>query len=73
MLSIILWAVKSSSGISATCGTTLYWHVSTLPDLVGIAGGCCAETGLPDPTYSVNHQKKAHWLNLPAAWDVFPH
>jgi hypothetical protein len=50
------------------CGTTLFWTVSTLPDLIGIAGGCFADDGLPAPSYSVTHGKKEAWLGLPPGW-----
>ncbi len=50
------------------CGTTLFWYVSTLPDRVGIAGGCFADEGIGDPTYSTTDRKRAHWLRLPEDW-----
>ena len=51
-----------------SCGTTLYWTVSTLPDQIGIAGGCFVGENLPPPTYSLTHAKKAPWLQLPEPW-----
>lgn len=59
----------------ARCGTTLWWTISTLPDRIGVAGGCFADaTGdqaLPDPTYSVADDRRRGWLTLPAGWKVF--
>ena len=52
------------------CGTTLFWFVSTLPESIGIAGGCFAEQGLPEPTYSVTDAKRERWVSLPQHWDV---
>lgn len=52
------------------CGTTLFWFVSTLPEKIGIAGGCFADDGLPDPTYSVTHEKKEAWVEIPCDWEV---
>jgi len=52
----------------ALCGTTLYWFVSTLPETIGIAGGCFADEGLPEPTYSVSEQTKEIWVGLPGHW-----
>ncbi|WP_374358396.1 GFA family protein [Chitinimonas sp.] len=52
----------------ARCGTTLFWYVSTLPELIGIAGGCFAGEDLPAPDYSVSHANKAAWLQLPEGW-----
>jgi hypothetical protein len=55
----------------ARCGTTLFWFVSSLPEKIGIAGGCFVDDGLPEPTYSVTHRKKEPWLHLPDSWDVW--
>lgn len=54
------------------CGTTLFWTLTALPDRIGIAGGCFADAGLPEPSYSVTHRKKAAWLTLPQDWKVYP-
>jgi hypothetical protein len=54
------------------CGTTLFWYVSALPEKIGIAGGCFADDGLPDPTYSVTDRKRETWLTLPPNWKVYP-
>ena len=54
------------------CGTTLFWDVSALPRKIGIAGGCFAGEGLPDPTYSVTDSKREAWVSLPANWTVYP-
>lgn len=50
------------------CGTTLYWTVSTLPDLIGVAGGCITQPGLITPNASINHGKKVKWISLPKDW-----
>lgn len=50
------------------CGTTLYWTISAMPELVGIAGGCFGETDIGLPTMSVTHAKKLPWVELPASW-----
>jgi hypothetical protein len=54
------------------CGTTLYWFVSTLPEKIGIAGGCFAEEGLPEPTYSVSERNREVWVSLPGHWQACP-
>ena len=53
------------------CGTTLFWFVTSLPDKIGIAGGCFADDGLPAPTYSVTHHKKEAWVEIPCDWEVW--
>ncbi len=54
------------------CGTTLFWTVSTMPDVIGIAGGCFADDKLPEPAYSVTDGKREAWLTLPAHWRFHP-
>ena len=52
----------------SACGTTLFWFVSALPELIGIAGGCFGEVDLGEPTMSVTHSKKLSWVGLPSSW-----
>jgi hypothetical protein len=52
------------------CGTTLFWYVSALPELVGVAGGCFGEVALGEPRMSVTHSKKLPWVELPPSWRV---
>jgi len=59
------------------CGTTLFWFVSTLPEQIGVAGGCLMDEGQGDsedltPTYSVNDRQRAPWVQLPNSWKVWP-
>jgi hypothetical protein len=42
-----------------------------LPDKIGIAGGCFADGGLPEPTYSVTDKKREPWLTLPSNWRAY--
>lgn len=53
------------------CGTTLFWYLSSMPKLIGVAGGCFADAGLPEPAYSTSHQKIENWLTLPSGWKRF--
>lgn len=52
------------------CGTSLFWFISSLPDLIGIAGGCFADEELPEPTYSVAHANKEAWVEFPTHWKM---
>ena len=52
--------------LCANCGTTLFWFVSSLPDKIGIAGGCFDGEGLPEPTYAVSDAKRKTWVSLPS-------
>ena len=55
----------------SACGTTLFWFVSALPEKIGIAGGCFADGGLPEPTYSVTERKREAWVSLPPHWQAY--
>ncbi len=46
------------------CGTTLFWTVSTLSNMMGVAGGCFIDEPLPEPTYSMSESSKCQWLEL---------
>ncbi len=50
------------------CGTTLYWFVSSHPDLIGVAGGCFVKKPLGKPKYSTRHSKKCSWVKL--GWGI---
>lgn len=50
------------------CGTTLFWYLSTLPDKIGIAGGCFPEGSLPEPNASYTDRKRFPWVTLPGNW-----
>jgi hypothetical protein len=52
------------------CGTTLFWYVSSMPESIGIAGGCFADEGLPNPTFSLTDSKRWSWVSLPKEWKI---
>ena len=54
------------------CGTTLFWYSSSLPELVGIAGGCFADEPLGEPSITASHSKKLPWVTVPSTWRVWP-
>jgi len=54
----------------STCGSTLYWYVSTYPHLIGIAGGCFAEDPLDDPNRVSSAASQWQWVTLPSTWAV---
>lgn len=52
------------------CGTTLYWLISTMPDHIGISGGCFTQAPLGEPSMAVSVGQKYPWLSIPAHWDI---
>jgi hypothetical protein len=52
-----------------TCGTTLYWEgMDFMPGQTGFAGGCFAETPLPEPNLSAYDNLRCAWAGVPDAW-----
>lgn len=54
------------------CGTTLFWFLSSLPEAIGVAGGCFGQAGFPEPGFSASDRKRLPWVSLPAGWTVIP-
>ena len=52
------------------CGTTVFWTISTMPHLIGIAGGCFAASEVIVPTHSLHHSQKCQWVQFPSNWLV---
>lgn len=55
------------------CGTTLFWHTSTLSKLVGIAAGCFDSLLPGQPNVSVSDGKRCEWVSLPEPWIKIPY
>ncbi len=45
----------------ARCGTTLFWFVSDMSALVGVAGGCFADDEAGEPSLSVRRPPPMCW------------
>jgi len=61
-------ATRQTRHFCETCGTTLYWKISTLPNLTAIAGGCFTETPLGEPKQTVSNENRCSWVKLPESW-----
>lgn len=49
------------------CGTTLYWKVSMLPGITGVAAGCFT-TPLSTPSHNLSSENTCAWVELPKEW-----
>jgi hypothetical protein len=47
------------------CGSTLYWVMSSQPDLVAVAVGAFADPGFPPPRVSVYERRRHGWVTVP--------
>jgi hypothetical protein len=48
-----------------TCGSTLYWTMSTQPDLIAVAVGNFADPMFPVPNFSVFEKRRHSWVVVP--------
>ena len=56
----------------ANCGTTMIWQSADfMPGQTGFAGGCFADTPLPEPNLSAYDDLRCGWVTLPEAWPRF--
>lgn len=65
------WSRVADSGNSLTfhfcpsCGTTLYWFLHDLPDLIAVAAGGFADRTVPPPRISVYDESRRHaWVDI---------
>ena len=53
------------------CGSTVYWKLSNLPALIGVAVGAMANPKYPAPVRSVEEQTKHDWVQIDGAVEHF--
>ena len=53
------------------CGSTVYWKVSNLPAMIGVAVGAMADPKYPAPVISVFEQSKHDWVEIGGAVQHF--
>jgi hypothetical protein len=56
---------KITSSFCPTCGSTVFWEIDKLPDVIGIAFGAFADGSLPQPTVSVYGARRHPWAKMP--------
>jgi hypothetical protein len=47
------------------CGTTVYWELAALPDLIAVAVGAFADPTFPAPRHSVYEARRLGWAMAP--------
>ena len=53
------------------CGATVYYVLSSAPDLVAVPIGAFADPQFPPPEFSVWESRKHRWVMLPAALEHY--
>jgi hypothetical protein len=51
------------------CGTTVYWRLSSPPDVIAVAVGAFADPAFPPPRISVYESRRHPWLEVPATME----
>jgi len=54
-----------TSRFCPACGSTVYWTMSTQPDLVAVAVGNFADPAFPAPNFSVFEKRRHPWVVVP--------
>jgi len=49
------------------CGATLFYTLTTAPDVIAVPIGAFADPTFPPPTVSVHESRRHPWLAVPAA------
>ncbi|MBM0108805.1 GFA family protein [Steroidobacter sp. S1-65] len=49
------------------CGSTVYYQVSTAPDVFAVPVGAFADPSFPEPKFSVYEERKHSWVQMPAS------
>lgn len=47
-----------------TCGTTLFWRIELLPEMVYVAVGCFADRAFPEPEVVVFSERGRPWIRI---------
>jgi hypothetical protein len=47
------------------CGSTVYWTLSALPELIAVAVGAFADPGFPAPRVSAYERRRHGWAAVP--------
>lgn len=48
------------------CGSTVYWLLGGMPDLIAVAVGAFADPAFPPPRHSVYEKRRLAWSMMPA-------
>ena len=65
------WLGDQERHFCKSCGTTVYWTLSEMAGLTGIAGGCFTDNPLPEPNLTLTQGDNIWpWVKMPEHWDT---
>ena len=54
------------SRFCSNCGSTIFWEISEVPEIYGVAMGCFGDENFgPTPVFSVYEARMHPWVQLP--------
>ena len=62
---------KATFHFCPTCGSTVYYGINDVPDVIAIAIGAFADPTFPSPKFSVYETRKHAWTGIPADAEHF--
>jgi hypothetical protein len=62
---------KATFHFCPTCGSTVYYWISDVPDVIAIAIGAFGDPTFPSPKFSVYETRKHAWTGIPADAEHF--
>ena len=54
-----------------TCGTTVYYLINHVPDVIAVAVGAFDDPSFPTPEFSVYESRKHAWTAIPSGVEHF--
>ena len=54
------------------CGSTVYFYLDSLPDLIAIPVGAFADPTFPAPTISIYEERMHDWVEMPTEMEHIP-
>jgi hypothetical protein len=57
---------KAAFRFCPTCGSTVYYELSSMPDVIAVAIGAFADPKFPPPLYSVYEDRQHAWVKVDA-------
>lgn len=52
------------------CGSTVYWELGKMPDVIAVAVGAFADPGFPEPRHSVYEEHQHAWALAPGSLPI---
>jgi hypothetical protein len=48
-----------------SCGSTVYFEIDKMPNMIAVPVGAFADSSFPSPVFSMYHARKHPWVQVP--------